>query len=51
MGMTAVFIILASGDCVANLEMNKSEEDINADYSKTVTPVSRSRFRLETLSC
>jgi hypothetical protein len=25
--------------------MNKSEEEINADYRKIVTPISRSRFR------
>jgi hypothetical protein len=32
--MTAVLILLVSGDCVANMEMNKSEEEMNADYRK-----------------
>jgi hypothetical protein len=49
--MIAVLIPLASGKCVANIDMNKSEEEMNVDYSKTVTSVSRGRFRLEALSC
>jgi hypothetical protein len=49
--MAALFILLRSGDCVANMEMNKSEEEINVDYSKTVTPVSRGKFKMEALSC
>jgi hypothetical protein len=44
-------ILLVSVGCVANMDMKKFEEDINADYSKTVTAVSRGRFRLEALSC
>jgi hypothetical protein len=34
MRMKAVLILLVSGDCVTNMEMNKSEEEMNADYSK-----------------
>jgi hypothetical protein len=34
MRMTAVLILLVSGNCVANMEMNKSEEEMDADYSK-----------------
>jgi hypothetical protein len=51
MRMTAVLILLASGDFVANLEMNEFEEEMNTDYNKTVTTVSRGTFRLEALSC
>jgi hypothetical protein len=39
--MTAVLILLASGDCVANMEINKFEEEINAYYIKIFTPVWR----------
>jgi hypothetical protein len=39
MRMAAIFILLASGDCVANMEMS-FEEEMNADHNKTVTPVS-----------
>jgi hypothetical protein len=49
--MIAVLILLASGKCVANIEVEKFEEDMNVDYSKVVTSVSRGRFRLEALSC
>jgi hypothetical protein len=31
MRMAAVLILLASGDRVANMEMDKSEEEINAN--------------------
>jgi hypothetical protein len=43
--MAAVLILLSSGDCVADMEMSKFREEMNADYSKIVTPVSRGRFR------
>jgi hypothetical protein len=36
MCMTSVLIVLASGDCVAVMEVNKCEVEINADYSTTV---------------
>jgi hypothetical protein len=39
--MTEVLILLVSCDCDANMKMNKSEEEMNADYSKTVPLVSR----------
>jgi hypothetical protein len=51
MGMTAVLILLVSRDIVANMEVNEFEEEMTADYSKTVTAVSRGRFRWGALSC
>jgi hypothetical protein len=36
MRMTAVLIFVASGDCDENMEINKFEDDINADYCKIV---------------
>jgi hypothetical protein len=36
---------------VVKLEMNKFKEEMNGDYSNTVTPVSRGRFMLEELFC
>jgi hypothetical protein len=44
--MAAVLILLASGNCVSNVEVNKSKEEIYADYSKSVTPVCTNRVRL-----
>jgi hypothetical protein len=29
--MTTILILLASGDCAANMEMKKAEEEMNAD--------------------
>jgi hypothetical protein len=44
--MAAVLILLESGDCVADMKMNKYEEEINADYSKTVTAVSKRQIQV-----
>jgi hypothetical protein len=37
--------MLASGDCVQNAEMNKSEEEMIAYYSKVVIQASGGRLR------
>jgi hypothetical protein len=37
--------MLASGDCVENAEMNKSEEEMIAHYSKIVIQASGGRLR------
>jgi hypothetical protein len=34
--LAAILILQASDDCVLNMDMNKSEEEMNADYSKVV---------------
>jgi hypothetical protein len=49
--MIAVSILLAPDDFFAYTKMNNCEEEMKADYSRTVTAVSRCRFRLGTLSC
>jgi hypothetical protein len=45
MRKTTILIFVASGDCVENMEMYKSEEEVKTDYTKLVTPLSRGRSR------
>jgi hypothetical protein len=49
--MTAFLILLVSDDSATRMEMNKFEEEMSADYSKTFTSVSTGRLSLEALSC
>jgi hypothetical protein len=45
MRKVAILILVGKVECVGYMEMKNSEEEMNADYSKTVTAVPRGRFR------
>lgn len=51
--MTVVVILLSPGECTVlqTQTWKKNEGEINANFSNTITLVSRGRFNLEALRC